>query len=161
MNYKYTAQISEDECIGDSLDTINANFSALDVATADLSSYFYSTFHCERGSNGTQNDVMAYGNGVPKGHGVRMPYRGEIINATLQVNGAWGTTTVDPAINGIADTNGRLTITSNNTSLTGGTLSAFNPPVSFNAQDAIAWRQTTVPISAISYQTVYTVKFFI
>lgn len=32
----YTTQISEEECIGDSLDTINANFSALDVAVCNL-----------------------------------------------------------------------------------------------------------------------------
>jgi hypothetical protein len=40
MTLKYTSLISEDECIGDSLDTINSNFSALDVATDSLSSQF-------------------------------------------------------------------------------------------------------------------------
>lgn len=32
----YTTEIDENECIGDSLTTINANFSALDVAVCDL-----------------------------------------------------------------------------------------------------------------------------
>jgi len=36
MALKYTKQINEDECIGDSLDTINASFSALDEGLQDV-----------------------------------------------------------------------------------------------------------------------------
>lgn len=161
MSTNYTTQISEEECIGDSLDIINANFDALDTAATDLSSYFYSTFHSERNGAGVINQIMGYGNGAAIHNGLRMPFSGQIINATLQVNGSWGTVMIDPAINGVADTAGRLSITSNGTSLTGGVLSAFNPPIAFNAQDAIGWRQTVVPVSANSYTAVYTVKFFI
>jgi len=161
MSTNYTTQISEEECIGDSLDTINANFDALDTAVTDLSSYFYSTFHCETSGAGIINRFMSYGSGATNHHGLRMPFSGQIINATLQANGSWGTVMIDPSINGVANTAGRLSITSDSTSLTGGVLSAFNPPIAFNAQDTIAWRQTVVPVSANSYAAVYTVKFFI
>lgn len=161
MSENYTFQISEDQCIGDSLDVINSNFSNLDTAVEDLSSYFFSTFHCETNGAGVINQPMSYGAGATSHRGLRMPYSGQIINATLQANGSWGTITIDPVINNTADTTGRLTIGSGTASLTGGVLSAFNPPISFNAQDTIAWRQTIVPVSAHSYSAVYTVKFFI
>lgn len=38
MALKYTTQINEDECIGDSLDTINSSFSALDIGLQDVAS---------------------------------------------------------------------------------------------------------------------------
>lgn len=161
MSTNYTLQISEDECIGDSLETINDNFSDLDTAVTNLSSYFYSTFHCETSGAGIINRFMSYGSGATSHRGLRMPFSGQIINATLQANGSRGSIIVDPVINDTANTAGRLSFGSGTASLTGGVLSAFNPPISFNAQDTIAWRLTVPPTSALSYSTVYTVKFFI
>jgi hypothetical protein len=37
---KYTTIISEDECIGDSLDTINSNFANLDTTSSSISAQF-------------------------------------------------------------------------------------------------------------------------
>jgi hypothetical protein len=161
MSTNYTIQILEDECIGDSLDTINENFSDLDTAITDLSSYFYSTFFCETSGAGIINRFMSYGSGATNHQGLRMPFSGQIINATLQANGSQGSIIIDPVISGNPNTAGRLSFGSGIASLTGGVLSAFNPPISFNAQDTIAWRLTVPPTSALSYSTVYTVKFFI
>ena len=44
----FTTTIDENQCIGDSLETLNANFSALDTATLNLYTAPVVVFTCER-----------------------------------------------------------------------------------------------------------------
>lgn len=57
MALKFTKQISEDECIGDSLDTINASFSALDEGLQDVQDVVNNV-------EGAVENVLAQGNFV-------------------------------------------------------------------------------------------------
>lgn len=165
MPYVITRPISEDDCLGDSLDQpitstkggINTNYLALDNAVQSLSTSFITAFTCERLSTGTANDIMAYGNGAAGGPGLRMPYSGELIRATLQVSNITGTVAVDPVINNIPNVFYRLTTTG--TSLTGGVTSNYTSPLTFSANSTFGWRQTQVPSSANNYNVTYIVKF--
>ena len=165
MPHVITKPISEDDCLGDSLDQpitttkggINTNYLALDEAVQSLSATFITAFHCERNGAGTVNDIMAYGAGSTGGPGVRMPYSGQLIRATLQVSNMTGTTTVTPIINNIPNVFYNLTTTG--TSLTGGITSNYTTPLNFNANDTFGWRQTQVPTSANNYNVTYIVKF--
>lgn len=165
MPYALTRPISEDDCLGDSLDQpitstkggVNTNYLALDEAVQSLSASFTTAFFCERNGAGTANDVMSYGAGSTGGRGLRMPYNGQLIRATLQATNMTGTIAVDPIINNIPNVFYRLTTTG--TSLTGGTTSSYTTPLNFNANDTLGWRQTTVPSSANNYNVTYVVKF--
>jgi hypothetical protein len=147
----YTIPIDENECIGDSLDTINANFETLD-------SGFNAAFVCERFGVGTIGQYMANGNGAGTHIGPVMPYNGELLKAGLQVHNATGTTTVQPAVNGVAYSNYQLTTTGTN--LTGSQLSAYAAPLAFKAGDTLGWLQVSVPSSVNSYNVTYVVHFF-
>jgi hypothetical protein len=159
MSTNYTFQISEEECIGDSLATINLNYSNLDTAVTTLStSMFYTVFDCERSGTGTTGDYMAFGNGASSHQGTRMPYNGEIITATFQYYGVTGTITVGPMKNGISP--GTIyNFTATGTGITDGEIKTYSPPIMFEAGDRIGFRQIQAPATATAYNVTFTVRF--
>ena len=164
MNYPttelYTTNISEDECIGDSLTTINANFSAIDTGLNRIALQPIVTFVCERNSTGSQDGFMSYGNGYSTHNGICMPYSGVIFAATLRCDSFTGTVAIDPCVNGSPKEDYRLTVTGvTNTSASD--IEYFSTPLIFNAGDLVGWKQTIVPTTAKGYHVVYMVKFSI
>lgn len=147
---QYTRTIDENECIGDSLDTINANFNALDMN-------FNTAFCCERNGTGIINQFMSHGGSATIHNGIPMPYSGELIKAALEVYGVTGTVTVQPAINGAVYSDYQLTTTGTN--LTGGQLSAYPVSLKFNAGDTLGWKQISVPSSANAYHVTFVTRF--
>jgi hypothetical protein len=159
MSNNYTQIILEEECIGDSLTTINNNYSSLDTAITTLStSMFHAVFDCERSGNGTTGGYMAFGNGATTHQGLRMPYNGEIISATFQYYNVTGTITVGPQKNNISSGN-IYNFTATGTSITDGEIKTYNPPISFEAGDRIGFKQIQAPTSADAYNVVFTVRF--
>lgn len=166
MPYLITRPISEDDCLGDSLDQpitstkggINTNYLALDEAVQSLSGSFITAFTCERSGTGTAGQFMSHGGGATGAPGICMPYSGQLIRATLQVSNMTGSITVDPVINNIPNVFYGLTRTTG-TNLTGNVVSNYTTPLNFNANDTLGWRQTTVPSSINYYNVTYIVKF--
>jgi hypothetical protein len=115
------------------------------------------SFSCERSGVGTATNVMAFGNGATLGKGLRMPFAGKLIAATLSGTGIDGTVTVDVYLNGSANSSYRLTATNGAPADVGVTQDWGGSPLSFSAGDTIGWYQTTVPSAA----NVYTVAFFV
>lgn len=154
----FTTTIDENQCIGDSLETLNANFSALDAAVLNLYTAPVVTYTCERNSVGAQDGFMAFGNGASLHEGVCMPFAGKIISAALQVYGMTGTVAVDPCVNGAAQEEYRLATTGTN--LTGNDIRYYSQPqLSFNAGDRVGWKQVNVPSSANAYNVTFVVSF--
>jgi long-subunit acyl-CoA synthetase (AMP-forming) len=154
----FTTTIDENQCIGDSLDTLNSNFSALDTAVYDLYTAPVVAFTCERNSTGTQDQFMAHGDGAALHNGICMPFAGSIISAALQVYGMTGTVAVDPCINGTPQEDYRLTTTG--TDVTGSHVRTFvEPPLSFSGGSTIGWKQVNIPSSANAYNVTFVVAF--
>ena len=154
----FTTTIDENQCIGDSLETLNANFSALDTATLNLYTAPVVVFTCERNGTGTQNQFMSFGSGATQHEGTCMPFAGKIISAALQVYGATGTVTTDPCVNGVAQQEYRLTTTGIN--LTGNNIRYYTAPqLLFNVGDRVGWKQVGIPSSANCYNITFVVEF--
>jgi len=147
----YTTYIDENECIGDSLDTINTNFETLDTG-------FNTAFVCEVSGAGVIGNYMAHSVTIPGSKGICMPYSGELLKAALQVYDITGTVAVRPAVNNIANADYQLTTTGTN--LTGSQLSAYATPLTFNAGDTFGWVISSVPSSAKGYNITYVVHFY-
>jgi hypothetical protein len=99
---------------------------------------------------------MAFGNGSSAGKGVRMPFAGKLIVATLTGTGITGTVTVDVYKNATANSSYRLTATATAADI-GVTQDFSSSPLSFAAGDTIGWYQTTVP----TVSSVYNVNFYV
>jgi hypothetical protein len=160
MSTNYTQQISEEECIGDSLDTINNNFASLDTTCTLLSGTFTAAYVCEMNGVGGIGQILAYGDGAKAHKGLRMPYPGTLIAATLQGADIDGTVAVDPYLNGLPQTNFRLTYTDVIPNIGGGQTRIFNEPLQFNASDTLGWIQVTVP-SGGRFNVNYLIKYII
>lgn len=143
--------IDENECIGDSLDTINANFNVLNTQ-------FTTAFHCETSGTGVLNQFMSFGGRATSQYGLAMPYRGQLLKASLQVFDATGTVAVQPAINNNTYSNYELSTTG--TDLTSSQLSAYSTPLEFNEGDVLGWKQVSVPSSANAYNVTFVTKFY-
>jgi hypothetical protein len=115
-------------------------------------------YACERSGTGTAGNIMAYGNGVAAGKGLRMPFAGKLIAATLSGVAINGTVTVDAYVNAVTNTSYRLTATGTTTDI-GVTQNWSSSPLSFSAGDTLAWIQTAVPTSATSYNVSYFIRF--
>ena len=57
-------------------------------------------FTCESNGTGYVGQIMSFGSSVLTGKGIRMPFAGKIICATLNANGLKGMLAVTPALNG-------------------------------------------------------------
>ena len=114
------------------------------------------SFVCERNGTGVATNVMAFGNGSTLGKGVRMPFAGKLVLATLTGTTVTGTVTVDVYQNGTANSSYRLTATATAADI-GVTQNFSSSPLSFAAGDTIGWYQTVVPTTA----SVYNVNFYV
>ena len=114
------------------------------------------SFVCERNGVGTATNVMAFGNGSTAGKGIRMPFAGKLLVATLTGIGITGTVTLDVYQNGTANSSYRLTATATAADI-GSTQDFSSSPLSFAAGDTIGWYQTVVPTVA----SVYNVTFYV
>jgi hypothetical protein len=156
MSTNYTQQISEEECIGDSLDKINNNFSSLDATCATLSSTFTAAYACERNGVGDVGQLLAHGSGASAHRGLCMPYNGKVIAATLQGASINGTVSVQAYLNGTSLSEYSLTYTG--TFSNGSDIETFSPPLSFEAGDTLGWIQTVKPAAGtfnVNYLVVY------
>ena len=113
---------------------------------------------CERSSIGTATNIMAFGNGVATGKGLRMPFAGKLYAATLSGTGITGTVTVDFAINNTPNSSYRLTATGTASDI-GATGNFLASPLSFAAGDTIGWYQTVVPTIATGYFVAFYIMF--
>jgi hypothetical protein len=113
---------------------------------------------CERSSTGTATNIMAFGNGVATGKGLRMPFAGKLYTATLSGTGITGTVTVDAAINGTPNSSYRLTATATAADI-GATGNFLASPLSFAAGDTLGWYQTVVPTIANGYFVAFYIVF--
>jgi hypothetical protein len=116
------------------------------------------SFACERTTPGTATNVMAFGNGLSTGKGLRMPFAGKLLAATLSGINVNGTITVDAYLNGSANSSYRLTGTGSSTDI-GVTQNFQSSPLSFAAGDTLGWYQTTVPTTANGYVVSFYVIF--
>ena len=115
-------------------------------------------FFCERNGTGTATNVMAFGNGSTAGKGIRMPFAGKLVLATLTGTTITGTVTVDVYKNGTANSSYRLTATATAADI-GVTQDFSSSPLSFAAGDTIGWYQTVVPTIANTYNVCFYVIF--
>lgn len=109
------------------------------------------SFSCERSGTGTANTVMSFGNGVATGKGLRMPFAGKLVAATLSGTSVNGTVTVDVLLNGTVNSSFRMTQTNGSAGDVGVTQNWSSNPLSFTANSTIGWNQTVVPSSANGY----------
>ena len=117
------------------------------------------SFVCERNGVGTATNVMAFGNGSTLGKGIRMPFAGKLLAATLAGTGINGTVTIDVYQNGSANSSYRLTATNGSAADIGVTQDWSGSPLSFSAGDTIGWYQTAVPTAANAYNVTFYVIF--
>lgn len=116
------------------------------------------SFACERNGSGSVGGYLAFGNGVTGSQGLRMPYAGKLLAATLHGTAINGTVTLDAAINGTANTSFRLTATGSTTDV-GVTQDWQSSPLSFSANDKLGFYQTAVPTGATGYNVSFYVIF--
>lgn len=155
----YTDPIPETDCIGDSLQTINDNFENLDVQAQTQTQNYYVTYACEVSGSGSVGRVMSYGAGATSLSGLRMLYDGQLLAASLQCTNVAGEIIVDAYLNGTAQTNYRLSYSSDS-GLNGGQQTTFTPSLSFFAGDTLGWIQRTLPLGgANSFAVNYLVKY--
>jgi hypothetical protein len=128
-------------------------------STARTNLRIMQSFVCERNGVGTINQVMAFGNGAGTGKGIRMPFAGKLIAATLAGVGVNGTVTVDVFRNGSANSSYRLTATNGSAADVGVTQNWSSSPLSFSAGDTIGWQQVAVPSAANTYNVSFYVIF--
>lgn len=160
---KHTQLIDENKCMGDTLETFNDNYENLDNAVQSLSTSFISTLHCE-GSGNTVDQFLSHGDATTNHIGLRMPYRGELLAAALQVSNMTGTVTVDPTLSGTTFDEFRLT-TGAQSNYTGGTSRRYEEPggidpLQFSQDDVIGWKIITAP-SVGTYTVTYVVKMYL
>jgi hypothetical protein len=116
------------------------------------------SFACERNAAGAVNGVMAFGNGSTASKGLRMPFDGKLVAATLAGYNVNGTIAVDAFLNGVANSSYRLTATGSLTDI-GDTQNFQSSPLSFAAGSTLGWIQQTVPTSAAAYTVTFYVIF--
>jgi hypothetical protein len=117
------------------------------------------SFACERSGTGASGQVMSFGNGAAAGKGLRMPFAGKVLVATLAGTGIDGTVTIDVYKNGATNTSYRLTATNVGAADVGVTQNWSSSPLTFAAGDTIGWHQTVVPTAAITYNVSFYVIF--
>jgi hypothetical protein len=156
----YTDQISEEQCIGDSLDTINDNFLELDNAVQTLSGQFIVAHTCEINGPGSVDNVMSYGDGATDHFGLQMLYNGQLIAATLQCKGLAGQFGVDALLNNTPRPNYRLISNSISDGANSGPRLIFSTPLNFNAGDTLGWIQISAPSSGV-FNVNYLVRYFL
>lgn len=110
----------------------------------------------ERGGVGTTLTGLAYGNGS-SGNGMRMPFNGKIVAATLHCTDLNGTWSAYLEVNG--STNASYALSATAATADAGDTEYFSTPYSFSAGDAINWQQQSVPTgcttSVISFWIVF------
>lgn len=116
------------------------------------------SYACERSSTGSATNIMAFGNGLASGNGLRMPFAGKLYAATLSGTGVTGTVTVDFAINLTPNSSYRLTATGSASNI-GATGNYLASPLAFAAGDTIGWYQTVVPSVANGYNVAFYIVF--
>jgi hypothetical protein len=116
------------------------------------------SFACERTSTGTATGVMAFGNGTTNLKGLRMPFAGKLIAATLSGITVTGTVTVQAYLNGTANASYQLTGTGSAEDIAQ-TQDWSSSPLSFTAGQTLGWYQETVPASANGYNVSFYVIF--
>lgn len=144
--------IDENQCIGDSLDRINNNFTNLDTK-------FYAAYACELSGAGEVGRFMSYGSNSTNHTGLCMPYDGVLLKAAFRATSLTNVLTIEPAINGTTDSDYALTL--NGTNFTGDVISNYIVPLSFEAGDVLGWKQITLPDSVSSFNVNYIVRFTI
>jgi hypothetical protein len=116
------------------------------------------TMWCERNGVGAVGQVFSYGNGSSTGKGMRMPFAGKILNATITGAALNGTVTAQVYLNGTASTSYQVTMTS--TGADAGATSDFSAaPLSFAAGDVIGWYQAAAPTAVNSIDILYTIIY--
>jgi len=116
------------------------------------------SFACERTSTGTATGVMAFGNGNANMKGLRMPFAGKLIAATLSGINVTGTITVQAYLNGSANASYQLTGTGSAEDIAQ-TQDWSSSPLSFTAGQTLGWYQGTVPATANGYNVSFYVIF--
>jgi hypothetical protein len=116
-------------------------------------------FNCERSGTGSIGGILSYGNGLATGKGLRMPFAGKLLAATVAGTAIVGTVTLDAYLNESANSSYRLTQTNASSGGVGVTQDFQSSPLSFAAGDFLGWYQTAVPSSANGYSVSYYVIF--
>jgi len=116
-------------------------------------------FNCERSGAGSIGGILSYGNGLATGKGLRMPFAGKLLAATVAGTAIVGTVTLDAYLNESANSSYRLTQTNVSSGGVGVTQDFQSSPLSFAAGDFLGWYQTAVPSSANGYSVSYYVIF--
>jgi hypothetical protein len=116
------------------------------------------SFSCERSGTGVVTNVMSYGNGVTNGKGLRMPFAGKLVAATLVGYTITGTITLQAYLNGTANASYELTATGTASDI-GQTQDFSASPLSFAANDTLGWYQSAVPTIANGYMVNYYVIY--
>jgi hypothetical protein len=115
------------------------------------------SFNCERTTAGVGGSTMSFGNGATNIKGLRMPFAGQLIAATLHGTLVTGTITVSAYVNGVENTSYQLTGTGSASDVND--TEVFDSPLNFSAGDTLGWYQNTVPASANGYVVSFYVKF--
>lgn len=108
-------------------------------------------FACERNGTGVVGQVLSFGNGSSALKGIRMPYSGKLMAATLSGVAVTGTITVDAYLNGAANTSYRLTQTNGVSADVGVTQDFQASPLTFSANDTLGWYLTAAPSAATGF----------
>jgi hypothetical protein len=116
-------------------------------------------FVCERSGTGAAGQVMSFGNGSSTGKGLRMPFAGRLLVATLAGTGIDGTITIDVYKNGATNTSYRLTATNVGAADVGVTQNWSGSPLTFAAGDTIGWYITTAPTLSNAFNVSFYVIF--
>lgn len=133
------------------LANLDSNFTYLNNRTIQ-------TLWCERTSVGTVTNVMSYGNGAGTGKGLKMPYAGKLLYATLVGYTITGTIAVQAYLNGTANSSYQLTATGSATDISQA-VDFSASPLSFAAGDTLGWYQASVPTLANAYNVCYVVMY--
>lgn len=139
---------------------LDANFTNLNADKVEKSTISKNVvaFSLERTSVGTVGNYMANGNGSTGIKGLRMPFAGKILAATLHGTLITGTITIQAAINGTQNASFELTGTGSATDVNA-TADWTGAPLSFAAGDLITFYQAAVPTVANGYVATMFVSF--
>jgi hypothetical protein len=115
-------------------------------------------FVCERNGVGAIGQIMSFGNGASTGIGLRMPFTGKLILATLQGTYINGNVTLDAYLNGVTNSSYRLSVVGTNTNV-GNTQNWETTPLTFNAGDTLGWYLVEAPTGANTYNVSFYVVY--
>jgi hypothetical protein len=114
------------------------------------------SFACERNGVGAVGQIMSFGNGSSTGKGIRMPFAGRLLLATLAGTNITGTITVQAYQNGSVNSSYQLSGTGSASDI-GVTQDFRSAPLYFAAGDLIGWYQAAAPTAG----NVFNVTFYV